>query len=184
MQIRGKNRIMVDLKDTQTEKNLYRALTGEALAHLKYQFYKSKLTDEYKEYELLLDEIIHNEKEHGKIWFKLLNNGEIPSNKECLEDAIHGETFEHTDMYPTFSQIAEEEGFHEIAELFREVAEIEGRHSEEFSNILKEVQDGDYFRAENTVEWKCLNCGEIVKSVKAPNICPVCNHPQKYFKKI
>lgn len=169
----------MDLKDTETEKNLYRALTGEALAHLKYQFYKSQLSKEYTEYETLLDEIIHNEKEHGKIWFKLLHDGSVPDNETNLVDAISGETFEHVDMYPTFAKIADEEGFKEIAELFRSVAEIEGRHSDEFEEILKGITNTD----EGSGEWKCLNCGHIMTGEK-PSVCPVCNHPQKYFKKI
>ena len=171
---------MTDLKDTQTEKNLYRAFTGEALAHLKYQFYKSKLTNEYKEYEVLLDEIIHNEKEHGKIWFKLLNS--LDDNKKNLEDAIHGETFECRDMYPTFAEIADKEGFTEIAELFRKVGEIECRHSKEFEKMFSELND--MFKSSDVTCWKCLNCGYIVSGTDAPVECPVCSHPQKYFKKI
>lgn len=173
----------MELKDTQTEKNLYRAFTGEALAHIKYQFYKSKITDEYKKYEPLLDEIIHNEKEHAKIWFKILNNGSIPSIEECLEDAINGETFEYKDMYPTFSKIAEEEGFDEIAELFKEISEIEGRHSQEYTEILKEINTGVFKSEDTETVWKCLNCGHIIKSMDSPSECPVCHHPRKYFKK-
>ena len=173
---------MVNLKNTQTEKNLYRALTGEALAHLKYEFYKSQLSKEYKQYEPLLDEIIHNEKEHGKIWFKLLNDG-MPTNKENLLDAIKGESFEHEDMYPTFSRIAEEEGFFEIAELFKLVGEIEGRHSIEFKNICSEL-DNAFESLDMDTEWKCLNCGYTVAGDDAPFVCPVCNHEQKYFKRL
>lgn len=172
-----------DLKDTQTEKNLYRAFTGEALAHLKYQFYKSKLSEYSKEYETILDEIIHNEKEHGKIWFKLLNDG-IQDNETNLLDAIHGETFEHTDMYPTFSKIAEEEGFHEIAELFKSVGEIEGTHAETFKMLQIQLKDDLLFKSYSTEKWKCLNCGYEYTGKNAPTECPVCKHPRKYFQKI
>ena len=171
------------LTGTQTEKNLEKALQGEALAHLKYQFYRSQLAKYNKGYEKQLDEIIHNEKEHGKIWFKKLHNGEVPDNLINLLDAIEGETYEHTEMYPHFAEIAEEEGFKDISVLFREVAVIEGNHSREFQSIREEIEK-DYYNED--CYWKCSNCGHIIKSIDgfAPMECPVCNHPRKYFTKI
>ena len=169
-----------ELKGTETEKNLKLALQGEALAHLKYQFYKSKLIDFNKKYEVLLDEIIHNEKEHGKIWFKLLHDDNIPSNEENLLDAIKGESYEHLTMYPKFADVAEQEGFVEVAELFRKVAIIEGNHSKQFNQIKDEVTDDDFYITDGY--WKCLNCGHIFKGDL--EVCPVCKHPKKYFIKL
>lgn len=173
----------MNLKNTETEKNLYRALTGEALAHIKYQFYKSKLSNDYKEYETIFDEIIHNEKEHAKIWFKILHDG-MPSNEDNLMDAFEGESFECNDMYPTFAKIAEEEGFTDIARLFRSVAEIECRHSTEFERIIDDLSEDVFKSDSNDTGWKCLNCGHVVYSSDAPSVCPVCEHPQKYFTRI
>lgn len=171
----------MNLKGTETEKNLQKALQGEALAHLKYQFYKSQLSKTSKVVENILDEIIHNEKEHGKIWFKLLHNGEFPSDEENLLDAIKGETYEAKEMYPDFAKVAYEEGFDKIGKLFEWVADIEGQHSDEFSIILKYLEDEELFEDDGPVFWRCLNCGHIHLGTKAPEECPVCNHPQKYF---
>ncbi|MBO5180160.1 MAG: rubrerythrin family protein [Clostridia bacterium] len=171
----------MNLKGTATEKNLKKALEGEALAHLKYQFYRSKIGNLSKDYENRLDEIVHNEKEHGKIWFKLLHGGEVPENTENLLDAIKGETEEHEKMYPEFGRIAREEGFEEIAELFEQVAEIEGKHSKEFAEMLKNIENENIFEDKEGIEFKCLNCGHIHYGTEAPEECPVCKHPQKYF---
>lgn len=171
----------MNLKGTATEKNLQKALEGEALAHLKYQFYRSKIGNLSKDYEDRLDEIVHNEKEHGKIWFKLLHDGQVPENEENLLDAIKGETEEHENMYPEFGRIAREEGFEEIAELFEEVAKIEGKHAKEFSEMLKNIENENIFEDENEIQFKCLNCGYVHTGNKAPEQCPVCKHPQKYF---
>lgn len=174
----------MELKGSKTEENLKKALEGEALAHLKYQFYKSMLSKYTVEYDNLFDEIIHNEKEHGKIWFKKLNGGEIPENIVNLKDAIKGELFEHTTMYPEYSAIAEEEGFFEISELFYKIGKIEGEHAKEFENISEKIK-GDIFKSESfEIKWKCSNCGHIIMGKNPPEECPVCNHPIKYFKKI
>lgn len=174
-----------ELDNTQTKKNLETALQGEALAHLKYQFYRSKLVDFNKGYEIILDEIIHNEKEHGKIWFKKLHGGTVPDNELNLLDAIEGETYEYRKMYTSFGDVATEEGFTEIAELFYQIAEIEGRHSEVFSGILNEIKNEEkYYESLDICKWKCLNCGHIVIGKEAPKECPICNHPQKYFVKL
>lgn len=174
------------IKGTITEENLKTALQGEALAHLKYQFYKSKISDFSKDFENKLDEIVHNEKEHAKIWFKLLHEGQIPDNEDNLLDAMLGEKYEAEEMYPEFARIAREEGFDEIAELFEAVANVESNHEFEFSVLKKAVEDESLiFNDDNlNTHWKCLNCGHIVIGGLAPDVCPVCNHPQKYFVKL
>lgn len=172
----------MNFQNSQTKKNLEAALKGEALAHLKYQFYKSQLSNISKEIESELDEIIHNEKEHGKIWFKQLHDGAVPDNEANLLDAIEGELYEHSAMYPEFAKKAFEEGFDEIGNLFSGVAEIEGRHAENFENILKNIKEDKLFLNKEKTDWICLNCGHIVHGVmEAPEECPICKHPQKYF---
>lgn len=177
------------LKGSETEKNLRRALEGEALAHLKYQFYKSVVSDYSKEFENILDEIIHNEKEHGKIWFKQLHGGEMPSSYMSMVDSMSGELYECHELYPKFSEIAKEEGFDEISQLFDEISKIECKHA----NVFKEMKENftkdlnmhkNVFEFDDVVEWKCLNCGHIHIGKNAPDVCPVCNHPQKFFKNI
>jgi rubrerythrin len=175
------------LEGTQTKENLETALHGEALAHLKYQFYRSKLVDFNKGYETILDEIIHNEKEHGKIWFKLLHDGGVPDNETNLLDAIEGETYEAEQMYQEFGDTAHEEGFNDIAELFYQVAEIESNHALTFETMKITVDDDKYLYKsfdDNDELFKCLNCGHIVKGKEAPKECPVCKHPQKYFTRL
>lgn len=169
-------------KDSKTRQNLEKALQGEALAHLKYQFYRSKISDLSKEIEQDFDEIVHNEKEHGKIWFKLLHNTEIPDNITNLKDAIAGEQYEAYIMYLDFSSVADEEGYSHIAQLFRDVAAIEAEHAEKFEKILKKIEKNKLFEEKQPVEWKCLNCGHIIVGEKPPEECPVCLHPKKYFK--
>lgn len=173
-----------DLKGTETEKNLQKALMGEALAYMKYTFYKKGLSEYSKTFEPLLDLIIHNEKEHAEIWFKQLHNGKIPDNIINLLDAISGEKEEHLVLYPEYSRVAKEEGFDEISDLFKEIAIIEGNHAKEYENLLKQVKDEKFYVGE--CYWKCLNCGHIHKSIdgKAPSECPVCKHPQKYFQRL
>lgn len=174
----------INLKGTKTEKNLQKALEGEALAHLKYQFYKSKISNYSKEYEQILDEIIHNEKEHGKIWFKQLHDGEVPSDVENLLDAYLGEKYEHLEMYPNFSCVAEEEGFYEISKLFYQIAKIEGYHMQEFEQMKNNMKTGKGFKSNDEVTWKCLNCGYQYDGVESLDECPVCKHPRKHFMKI
>ena len=158
-------------------------MQGEALAHLKYQFYRSKLVDYNKKYENLLNEIIHNEKEHGKIWFKLLHDG-IPSNEENLLDAITGEKYECEEMYREFGKVAKKEGYDKIANLFFEIAKIECSHAEKFKEIISELTNEDIFESDmETTKWKCLNCGYVAEGYSAPLECPICEHPQKYFVK-
>lgn len=170
-------------ENSKTKQNLEKALQGESLAHLKYQFYKSKLSNISKEVEKELDEIIHNEKEHGKIWFKKLHSGEVPDNIINLKDAISGEQYEAYHMYLDFALDAEEEGYDDIAQLFRSVAAIEAKHAEKFQKTLEKIEANTLFKEETEVEWKCLNCGHIHFGKKPPEICPICDHPQKYFTK-
>ena len=173
----------MELHGSETEKNLMTALQGEALAHLKYQFYRSKISNYSKEYEQILDEIVHNEKEHGKIWFKLLHEGNVPNDWENLTDAITGEKYEATEMYPEFARIAKEEGFDEISELFSEVAKIERKHMYEFLNIRDEMSEGSTFKDMEYVTWECLNCGYSYHGKIALEECPICKHPIKYFSR-
>lgn len=170
-------------ENSKTKQNLEKALQGESLAHLKYQFYRSKLSNISKEVEKELDEIIHNEKEHGKIWFKKLHSGEVPDNITNLKDAISGEQYEAYHMYLDFATEADEEGYEDIAKLFREVAAIEAKHAEKFETILKEIEENTLFEEKEQTKWKCLNCGHIYAGEKPPETCPVCDHPQKYFTK-
>lgn len=171
----------MNFDESETKKNLLTALQGEALAHLKYQFYKSQISNYSKEYEQLLDEIVHNEKEHAKIWFKQLHNG-MPSDMDNLLDAYEGELYEHTKMYPLFSKVAEEEGFDEISKLFYQIGLIEGYHMEQFQDMREHLSDIHSSDDDGTV-WKCLNCGYKVKGKDAPIECPVCKHSRKYFIK-
>lgn len=171
-------------EESKTYKNLETALQGEALAHLKYQFYRSKIANTSKDLENKLDEIVHNEKEHGKIWFKLLHDGEVPDNIINLIDAVHGEVHEHEKMYPEFAQIAYDEGFDDIGNLFNSVAKIEGQHAQEFLNIGNNIDDDIIFNESKPIQWKCLNCGHIIVGKSALNECPVCKHPQKYFVRL
>ena len=173
---------MFNLKNTKTERNLQKALQGEALAHLKYQWYKSQLSNISKEYEPIIDEIVHNEKEHGKLWFKALHNEEMPDDMENLLDAYEGEMLEHMEMYPHFSKVAEEEGFDEISKLFYQIGLIEGYHMEQFQKLREQLSSVHKSDNDDTV-WKCLNCGYKVKGKNAPVECPVCKHPKKYFTK-
>ena len=177
---------MVKFEESMTKKNLEKALQGEALAHLKYQFYKSQISKYSKEYENILDGIIHNEKEHGKIWFKKLHEGNVPDNLTNLLDAVTGETYEYTTMYKEFSEIAEEEGFHELSQLFHQVGDIENHHSKIFQDIYNKIQkqDSTFKTLNDETEWECSNCGHIYTGRDAPEICPVCDHPMKYFKRV
>lgn len=181
---------IMNLKGSKTEKNLEIALQDEALAHMKYQFYRSSISNYSKEYEQILDEIVHNEKEHSKIWFNQLHNGKVPDDLDNLLDAYLGEKYEHLDMYPKFSKVAYEEGFDEIGKLFEEVAKIEGYHMLQFENIRKNIIDDiDFYGTIEdgrvySVRWKCLNCGYQYRGKESLDECPVCNHPNKYFTKL
>ena len=168
---------------TQTEKNLMAAFSGESEARNKYTYFASKAKkDGYEQIAAIFEETANNEKEHAKLWFKYLHNGEIASTMENLKDAAAGENYEWTDMYDRMAKEAEEEGFTEIAAKFRGVAAIEKHHEERYRKLLKNIDDKVVFSREGECIWICRNCGHIVIGKSAPKICPVCNHPQSYFE--
>ena len=173
---------MAELKGTKTEKNLMEAFAGESMARNKYTYYASKAKKEgYVQIAALFEETAANEKEHAKIWYKLLHDG-IGSTVENLKDAAEGENYEWTDMYATFAKEAREEGFDQIADLFEGVAAIEKEHEERYLKLLQNIEDGIVFSRDGDTIWKCANCGHICVGQKAPEVCPVCNHPQGYFE--
>ena len=173
---------MNELKGTKTEANLMTAFAGESQAHTKYLYYASKARkDGYVQIAELFEETAKNEKEHAQIWFKLLHDG-MPSTTENLADAAAGENYEWTDMYAEFAKIAKEEGFNKIAALFNMVGAIEKTHEERYRKLLANIEDGVVFSREGDMIWQCSNCGHIVVGKKAPEVCPVCAHPQAYFQ--
>lgn len=174
---------MVELKGTKTEKNLEIAFAGESQAHTKYQYYASKAKKEgYVQISELFLETSKNEKEHAKIWFKILHGDDVPDTITNLNDAADGENFEWTDMYAQFAKEAKEEGFDKIAFLFEAVGAIEKEHEERYRTLLKNVEEDAVFNKAEEIEWKCSNCGHIHKGKSALKICPVCAHPQAYFE--
>ncbi len=173
---------MAEFKDTKTFKNLETAFAGESMARNKYTYFASKAKKEgYVQIAALFEETAANEKEHAKMWFTLLNGG-IGSTADCLEAAAEGENYEWTDMYATFAKEAREEGLDEIAALFEGVAAIEKEHEERYRKLLANVQGGLVFSKENDTIWQCANCGHICVGKQAPEVCPVCAHPQAYFQ--
>ena len=173
----------MELKESKTWENLKAAFAGESQAHTKYLYYASKAKkDGYVQIGRLFEETAANEKEHAKIWFKLLHEGEVPATDANLVDAAGGEYYEWTEMYPGFAQTAREEGFDEIAFLFDKVAAIEKVHEERYKKLLKNVQDAVVFSRDEDAVWECINCGHIVIGKKAPEVCPVCKHPKSYFQ--
>ncbi len=168
---------------TKTEKNLMDAFAGESQARNKYTYYAGKAKKEgYEQIAALFLETADNEKEHAKIWFKLLHDGDIPSTATNLDDAAAGENYEWTDMYERFAKEAEEEGFKDVAYLFRSVGEIEKEHEERYRKLLNNLNGNLVFSKDGDAIWKCRNCGHIVIGKEAPAICPVCKHPQAYFE--
>ena len=173
----------MELKGSQTEKNLMTAFAGESQARNKYTYFASKAKKEgYEQIAAIFQETADNEKEHAKMWFKLLNGGDIGNTAENLKAAADGENYEWTDMYAEFAKTAKEEGFTHIAYLFEEVAKIEKEHEERYLKLLENVKDGKVFEAGEVKIWKCRNCGHIVVGTKAPEVCPVCTHPKAYFE--
>ena len=166
---------------TQTEQNLLAAFAGESQARNKYTYFASKAKKEgYEQISALFQKTADNEKEHAKMWFKELNG--IGSTAENLSDAADGENYEWTDMYEGFAKTAEEEGFTELAAKFRAVAAIEKQHEERYRALLNNVETAQVFEKSEVKVWECRNCGHIVVGLKAPEICPVCAHPQAYFE--
>lgn len=174
---------MKELKGTKTEKNLMEAFAGESQARNKYTFYASKAKKEgYEQIAALFMETAENEKEHAKLWFKYLHGNDMPDTMANLADAAAGENYEWTDMYERMAKEAEEEGFTEIAFKFRGVGAIEKHHEERYRKLLKNIEDGIVFSRDGDTIWQCRNCGHIVIGKKAPNVCPVCLHPQSFFQ--
>lgn len=173
----------MNMKGTRTEANLMAAFAGECQARTKYDYYASRARkDGYVQIAKIFEETAANEKEHAKIWFKLLHDGGIPDTSANLEDAAAGENFEWTDMYATFAKEAREEGLEDIAYLFEEVGKIEKEHEERYRKLIANIEGGLVFSRDNDMIWQCSNCGHIVIGQKAPEICPVCAHPQAYFQ--
>ena len=172
----------MNLKGTRTEANLMAAFAGESQARNKYTYYASKAKkDGYEQISHLFLETADNEKEHAKLWFKLLHGG-IADTMANLKDAAAGENYEWTDMYANFAKEAREEGFEQIANLFEGVAAIEKEHEERYLALLKNIEDGKVFVKDGVAVWKCANCGHIHVGPAAPEVCPVCAHPQAYFE--
>jgi len=171
----------MELKGSKTENNLKAAFAGESMARNKYTYYASKAKKEgYNIIAKKFEETADNEKEHAKLWFKLLHGG-MPSTEENLKDAASGENYEWTEMYADFAKDAREEGFEDIAKLFEGVGAIEKNHEERYNALLKSLVEGKIFKRPTKVIWECANCGCRVESPTAPEKCPVCDHPQAYF---
>ena len=174
---------MSDLKGTQTEKNLWEAFAGESMARNKYTFFAGKAKKEgYEQIAGLFEETAGNEREHAKIWFKLLCGGEVPTTADNLKAAAAGENEEWTSMYKRMAEEAREEGFTKIAALFDAVGKIEKEHEERYLALLDNVNNGEVFKKTEKSVWICRNCGHIVDAQSAPQLCAVCNHPQAFFE--
>ena len=174
---------MKELKGTRTEAKLQAAFAGESQARNKYTYFASKAKkDGYVQIAAIFEETANNEKEHAKLWYKLLNGGSVSGTAENLKEAAGGEHYEWSEMYPAFAREAREEGFEEIARLFEGVAEIEKEHEERYRKLLANIEGDLVFSKEGDVIWQCANCGHICVGKKAPEVCPVCSHPQSYFQ--
>lgn len=172
----------MELKGSKTEQNLMTAFAGESQARNKYTYFASKAKkDGYVQIAKIFEETANNEKEHAKLWFKLLCGGEIPDTAENLAAAAEGENYEWTDMYKEFAAVAKEEGFDRIAYLFSAVGEIEKAHEERYRKLLANVKDGLVFSKDGDTIWECANCGHICVGKNAPEVCPVCAHPKSFF---
>ena len=174
----------MELKGSKTEANLLAAFAGESKARNKYTYYASKAKKEgYEQIASIFEETAGNEKEHAKIWFKLLHDGSVPETLENLKDAANGENYEWTDMYKKFAEEAKEEGFDHIAYLFEQVGQIEKHHEERFMTLIGNIEDDMVFKKGEETVWICRNCGYVHIGKEAPKVCPVCSHPQSYFEK-
>ncbi|MCL2225242.1 MAG: rubrerythrin family protein [Defluviitaleaceae bacterium] len=171
-----------NLKGTKTEANLMSAFAGESMARNKYTYYSAQAKKEgFVQISNIFEETANNEKEHAKMWFKLLHDGKIPDTAANLKDAAAGEHEEWTSMYADFAKVAKEEGFDHIAFLFEKVGAIEKEHEERYNALLKNVLDETVFRKDTAVEWECANCGHRHHGETAPDVCPVCAHPKAFF---
>ena len=173
----------MELKDSKTYMNLMAAFAGESQAAIKYTYYASAAKKEgYNQISDIFTETSGNEREHAKIWFKLLHDNKVPDTMANLADAANGENYEWTTMYAEFAKTAKEEGFDRIAYLFEAVGKIEKDHEERYKILLKNIEDGKVFERDEEVVWQCANCGHIHKGKKALDVCPVCAHPKAYFQ--
>jgi len=174
---------MAELKGSKTEQNLMAAFAGESQAHAKYQYYASKAEKEgFVQIGAFFRETALNEREHAKIWFKLLHKNDVPGTRANLKDAADGENYEWTDMYAGFAKTAKEEGFGEIAALFDGVGKIEKEHEERYRKLLANIEGGKVFSSDSEKPWHCSNCGHIAAGKSAPELCPVCKHSKAYFQ--
>ena len=178
----------MELKGTKTEENLQTAFAGESQARNKYTYFASIAKKEgYQQIASIFEETANNEKEHAKMWFKLLNGGDVNESlkittKDALTMAADGENYEHTDMYKEFAATAKEEGFTKISKLFEFVGKIESHHEERFRKLLESVKEEKVFKSATPKMWICRNCGHVHYGEEAPKVCPVCAHPQSYFE--
>lgn len=173
----------MELKGSKTEQNLLKAFSGESQARNKYTFYASKAKkDGYEQLAAIFEETANNEKEHAKLWFKELHNGQVSSTIENLEDAAAGENYEWTEMYKEFAAVAKEEGFTRIANLFEKVGEIEKEHEERYLTLLKNIKDDRVFKKDGDKIWVCRNCGYVYTGKNALEVCPVCAHPKSFME--
>ena len=175
----------MELKGSKTEKNLMEAFAGESQARNKYTYYAAQAKkDGYVQTSRIFEETANNEKEHAKIWFKLLHGGKVADTLTNLEDAANGENYEWTEMYANFAKEAREEGFEKIAILFEMVGKIEKEHEERYLALKANVENSRVFEKDGKIFWQCANCGHIHEGTKAPQKCPVCDHPQAYFQQL
>lgn len=174
----------MELKGSRTEANLMAAFAGESEARNKYTFYASKAKkDGYEQIAAIFDETARNEKEHAELWFKYLHGGAIGPTKENLLDGASGEHYEWTEMYKGFAEVAQEEGFTEIATTMRLIATVEKSHEERYRKLIQNLEEDIVFQADEEIVWVCRNCGYIHIGKSAPTICPACKHPQAYFER-
>lgn len=173
----------MELKGSKTEQNLKTAFAGESQAATKYGYFSSQAKkDGYVQISNIFAETSGNEKEHAKLWFKALNGGKVPSTIDNLKEAAAGENYEWTNMYKEFAETAREEGFTELAILFEGVGKVEKEHEERYRKLIERLENGEVFKRDGVVMWKCNNCGHIHVGTSAPELCPVCKHPQAYFE--
>jgi len=174
----------MELKGSKTEANLLAAFAGESQARNKYDYYASKAKkDGYEQIAAIFEETARNEKEHAKLWFKALHNGEVPSTEQNLTDAANGENYEWTTMYKEFAETAREEGFEAIAKLFESVGAIEKEHEERYLTLLGKVKDNLVFKSDEETIWVCRNCGHVYRGKEALEVCPVCKHPKSFMER-
>ncbi len=173
----------MEFKGSKTEKNLLAAFAGESQAYTKYGYYASQAKkDGYQQIAAIFEETALNEKEHAKLWFKQLHDGAVPDTLTNLIDAAAGENYEWTDMYKKFAEEAKEEGFNQIAAMFKLVGEVESKHEARYLKLKSNIENGMVFKRDGVVIWKCRNCGYLHTGTTAPAVCPTCAHPQSYFE--